>query len=222
MVKRHAEVSIDGITRNTTGIRRYEMSAEGKMEFDLLLEHLNSGKRVIGGSKAHAAMHEVSQDAIRICMDINSTYHTPEELQVLFGELTGRTVPEGFAVFPPFNTDCGKNIHLGRNVFINSGCKFQDQGGIYIGDRVLIGHNVVLATLNHPLDPELRSCLDPEPIRLDDDVWIGSGSIVLPGVTIGKGSVVAAGAVVNKDVPPMTIVGGVPAKPIKGIGAPEE
>lgn len=77
-------------------------------------------------------------------------------------------------------------------------------------------------TLNHPLDPGLRSSLDPEPIHLEDDVWIGSGAVVLPGVTIGEGSVVAAGAVVSKDVPPMTIVGGVPAKPIKGIGAPEE
>lgn len=191
------------------------------MDVRSLIEHLDSGKRVLSGSDAHMAMHKVSQDAIRICMDINSSYHTLEELRALFVELTGRPVPNDFVIFPPFNADCGKNIHLGRNVFINSGCKFQDQGGIYIGDRALIGHNVVLATLNHPLDPELRSCLDPEPIRLDDDVWIGSGSIVLPGVTIGKGSVVAAGAVVNKDVPPMTIVGGVPAKPIKGIEIPE-
>lgn len=197
------------------------MSVAGKMEPGSLLKHLDSGKRIIGGSDAHMAMHEASQDAIRICMDINSTYHTPEELRALFEELTGRPVPEGFALFPPFNADCGKNIHLGRDVFINSGCKFQDQGGIHIGDRALIGHNVVLATLNHPLDPELRSCLDPEPIRLQDDVWIGSGSIVLPGVTIGKGSVVAAGAVVNKDVPPMTIVGGVPAKPIRRIEVAE-
>lgn len=184
------------------------------MELESFLEHMDNGKRVLGGSEVHRAMHEVSQDAIRICMDINSTYHTPEELRGLFEELTGRPVPDDFVVFPPFNTDCGKNIHMGKGVFINSGCKFQDQGGIYIGDRALIGHNVVLATLNHPLEPELRSCLDPKPIRLEDDVWIGSGAIVLPGVAIGKGSVVAAGAVVTKDVPPMTVVGGIPAKPI--------
>lgn len=189
------------------------------MNLESFLEHLNSGKRVLGGSEAHRAMHEVSQDAIRICMDINSSYHTPDELHGLFEELTGRPAPEGFTVFSPFNTDCGKNIHLGKNVFINSGCKFQDQGGIFIGDRALIGHNVVLATLSHPLDPELRSCLDPKPIRLEDDVWIGSSAIVLPGVTIDKGSVVAAGAVVTKDVPPMTVVAGIPAKPIMRIEA---
>ena len=187
------------------------------MELEGFLEHLNAGKTVEGGSEAHMFMHGCSQEAIRICMEINSTYHEPNELAKLFAELTGRDVPEGFALFPPFNTDCGKNIHLGRDVFINSGCKFQDQGGIYIGDRALIGHNVVLATLNHPLDPARRSSLEPAPIHIEEDVWVGSGSVVLPGVTIGKGSVVAAGAVVTKDVPPMTVVGGVPAKPIKRI-----
>lgn len=192
------------------------------MDLKSLIAHLDSEERVIGGSDAHLAMHEASQEAVRICMDINCTYHTPEELRSLFEELTGRPVPEGFAVFPPFSTDFGKNTHIGKNVFINGGCRFQDQGGIYIGDRTLIGHNVVLATLNHPLNPELRSSLDPKPIRLEDDVWIGSSAVVLPGVTIGKGSVVAAGAVVNKDVPPMTVVGGIPAKPIKRIETPEK
>ncbi|WP_165060848.1 sugar O-acetyltransferase [Adlercreutzia sp. ZJ154] len=187
------------------------------MELEEYLDHLNSGKTVDGGSKMHEFMHLVSQEAIRICADINSTYHTPEELAALFGDLTGHPVPEGFALFPPFNADCGKNIHLGENVFINSGCKFQDQGGIYIGNRALIGHNVVLATLNHPLNPEKRSSLEPAPIHIEDDVWIGSGAIVLPGVRIGRGSVVAAGAVVTKDVPSMAVVGGIPAKPIKRI-----
>lgn len=189
------------------------------MDLKAYLEHLNLGQRVEGGSNAHLFMHDVSQDAIRICMDINSTYHTPEEITALFAELTGQPVPEGFALFPPFNSDCGKNIHLGKNVFINSGCKFQDQGGIHIGDRALIGHNVVLATLNHPLDPAHRSSMDPKPIHIEEDVWIGSNATVLPGVRIGHGSVVAAGAVVTKDVPPLTVVGGVPAKVIKPIEA---
>ncbi len=187
------------------------------MELEDFLGHLNEGKTVEGGSEMHQFMHLVSQEAIRICAEINATYHTPDELAALFAELTGRPAPEGFALFPPFNADCGKNIHLGKNVFINSGCKFQDQGGIHIGDRALIGHNVVLATLNHPLYPAKRSSLEPAPIHIEEDVWIGSGAVVLPGVRIGRGSVVAAGAVVTKDVPPMTVVGGVPAKPIKKI-----
>lgn len=185
------------------------------MDMEKYLDHLSSGERVCAGSDIHDFMHGVSQEAIRICAEMNSGYHTPEELRILMEELTGRPVPNGFALFPPFNSDCGRNIHLGHNMFINSGCKFQDQGGIYFGDRVLVGHNVVLATLNHDLDPEKRGDMIPDPIRIGDDVWIGSNATILPGVTIGEGAVVAAGAVVTKDVEERTVVGGVPAKTIK-------
>ena len=89
-------------------------------------------------------------------------------------ELIGEPVEVG--LFPPFFTDCGKNIHLGKGVFINSGCKFQDQGGINIGDGALIGHNTVLATLNHGLLPEERHDLIPKPINIGKNVWIGSNS----------------------------------------------
>lgn len=187
------------------------------MDMQGYLNYLNEGRTVVGGSEEHRFMHGVSQEAIRICMEINSRYHTPEELRGLMAELTGRPVDEGFALFPPFNSDCGKNIHLGRDVFINAGCKFQDQGGIYLGDRVLVGQNVVLATLNHGMDPAHRADLHPAPIRIGDDVWIGANATVLPGVTIGDGAVVAAGAVVTRDVPAMTAVGGVPARVIKQI-----
>ena len=88
------------------------------------------------------------QEAIKIGMEINQTYHTPEELLKLMGKLTGKAVDKSFRLFPPFYTDFGKNIIFGKDVFINSGCHFQDQGGIEIGDGVLIGHNVVLATIN--------------------------------------------------------------------------
>lgn len=94
-------------------------------------------------------MRFYSRQAQEILMEINTQYHEPEVLRQLFSRLIGRPVDDTFAFFPPFYTDFGKNIHLGKNVFFNSGCKFQDQGGIFIGDNVLIGHNVVLATLNH-------------------------------------------------------------------------
>ena len=129
-----------------------------------------------------------------------------------FSELFGKPVDETFSCFPPFYTDCGKNITIGRNVFFNAGCKFQDQGGITIGNNVLIGHNVVLATLNHSMNPAERGNLIPKPIVIGNDVWIGAGAIVLPGVTIGDGAIIAAGAVVTKNVEADTIVGGVPAK----------
>lgn len=181
------------------------------------LQVMDSGEVITGGSPVHAKMHELSQEAIRITMEINTSYHSHEEIVALMSELTGRKVDESFNVFPPFYTDCGKNIHLGKRVFINSGCKFQDQGGITIGDDVLVGHNCVIATLNHVMDPERRADMIPAPVKICDKVWIGSNVTILQGVTIGEGAVVAAGAVVNRDVPPRTVVGGVPAKVIREI-----
>ncbi|WP_130868532.1 DapH/DapD/GlmU-related protein [Intestinimonas massiliensis (ex Afouda et al. 2020)] len=185
------------------------------MDLEAFLEHLNSGKPIQGGSEAHLFMHGVSQEALRITAEMNGSYHTPAELRALFSRLIGKPVDESFGLFPPFYTDCGKNIHVGKNVFINMGCKFQDQGGIFIGDGALIGHNVMLATLNHAKSPKDRASMIPAPIRIGRNVWIGSNATVLPGVTIGDGAIVAAGAVVDKDVPENAIVGGVPAKIIR-------
>ena len=185
------------------------------MDLEGFLKHLDSGRPVGGGCETHLFMHGVSQEALKITAQINGSYHEPQELRALFSRLTGRPVDESFGLFPPFYTDCGKNIHVGKNVFINMGCKFQDQGGIFIGDGVLIGHNVVLATLNHAKSPCDRSTMLPAPIHIGKNVWIGANATVLPGVTIGDGAIVAAGAVVNRDVPENTVVGGVPAKVIK-------
>lgn len=166
---------------------------------------------VPGGALAEM-MYFLSEEAIRLCMELNTRYTTPAARVQLMSEITGRQVPESFRLFPPFTTDCGKNIVFGERVFINSGCRFQDQGGITIGDDTFIGHNVVLATLNHDLDPFQRGTTVPKPIVIGSRVWIGANATVLPGVTVGDGAVVAAGAVVTRDVPPANIVGGVPAK----------
>ena len=149
-------------------------------------------------------------------MELNSRYHTPEEIVGIMSEITGEQVDASFNMFPPFYADFGRNIHIGKNVFINAGCKFQDQGGIFIGDNVLIGHNVVLATINHDLNPYDRHNIY-KPIHIGDRAWIGSNAVITQGVTIGEGAVVAAGAVVTKDVPPLTVVGGIPAKVLKKI-----
>lgn len=189
------------------------------MELKDFLEHLNKGNTIEGGSPMHLFMCELSDEARRVTAEFNSVYRTPKEIREIFSRLIGEAVDESFCLFPPFYTDCGKNIHVGKNVFINAGCSFQDQGGITIEDGVLIGHNVVLASLNHPLEPQRRQDLIPAPIRICKNAWLGSGSTVLSGVTVGENSVVAAGAVVTKDVPPNTVVGGVPAKVIKEIEA---
>ena len=187
------------------------------MELNEYLDYVNSGKKIVGGSEEHLFMTELLHEALKITHKINNEYHSPEEIQELFAELTNSEVNKTLGLMPPFNTDCGKNIHIGENVFINSGCKMQDQGGIYIGNDVLIGHNACLLTLNHDKTPETRADMHPSPIHIEDKVWLGSNVTVLPGVTIGEGAIVAAGAVVTKDVEENTIVGGVPAKIIKKI-----
>lgn len=186
-------------------------------KIDLFRKEMASGKPILAGSELHLLFHEFSQEALLITSQINSSYHTPSQLHALLSELWGFEVPDSLGLFPPFYTDCGKNTVVGENVLINMGCKFQDQGGIVIGDGSLIGHNVVLATLNHFLDPSQRGSMTAAPIKIGNNVWVGANSTILAGVTIGDGAVIAAGAVVNKDVAPNTIVGGVPAKVIKNI-----
>lgn len=162
-------------------------------------------------------MNDMSNEARRITFELNNAYHTPEEVRNLLSRLFGKTVDESFRVFPPFYTDFGKNITVGKNVFINACCHFQDHGGVSLGDGCQIGHNVVFATLNHGLAPEDRQTTYPAPITLGKNVWVGSNSTILQGVTIGDNVVIAAGAVVTKDVPENTIVGGVPARIIRKI-----
>ena len=187
------------------------------MTLQNFLDKMNSGEEIEAGSDFHLFMHSLSQEAIRVTSEMNSGYHTPEELDALMRELTGQPELPPFGLFPPFTTDCGKNIHFGRNVFINSGCRFQDQGGIYIGDNALIGHNAVLATLNHNENPVKRGNLIPSPIHIGKNVWLGANVTVLPGVTIGDGAIIAAGAVVTHDVPANTVVGGVPARKLRDV-----
>ena len=187
------------------------------LELDEILAIFNEGKTLTMDEEAASTCNYYSHEAQKITCELNYKYHDLDEIRELFSELIGEKVSDDFRVFPPFTTDFGKNIHLGKNVFINSGCRFQDQGGIYIGDNALIGHNVVLATLNHEENPAKRGNLIPSPIKIGNDVWIGSNVTVLAGVSIGDGAIVAAGAVVTKDVAENTVVAGVPARYMRDI-----
>lgn len=178
---------------------------------------MDSGAEVQAFSEVHQYMTYLSNEAMKITAELNNAYHTPEEITALLEQLTGREIPEGVYMFPPFYTDCGKNIRLGKGVFINAGCQFQDQGGITIGEGTLVGPKTVIATLNHHQNPKKRANLLPKPVVIGKNVWIGANVTILPGVTIGDGAIIAAGAVVTKDVAANTIVGGVPAKWIKTI-----
>jgi acetyltransferase-like isoleucine patch superfamily enzyme len=182
------------------------------------LAHVDGGNLVVGGSEHHRFMHEAAQEAFRLTAELNSTYRTPEQVRDIMSRLTGREVDVSVAVFPPFHTEFGKNLHLGKDVFINLGCRFQDTGGITIGDGTLIGHGSTLTTLNHSVDPDRRADMLPAPIVIGRKVWLGASVTVVPGVTIGDGAIVGAGSVVTKDVEADTIVAGVPARLIRATG----
>ncbi len=181
------------------------------------VKYAAEGNLIVAGSDIHQKMHSMSQRALCITTKINSAYHSPEELRELMSELIDQPLDEGFALFPPFYTDCGQNITIGCRTFINMGCSFQDWGGITIGDDCLIGHNCTICTVNHSKDPQKRGNMTCIPVKIGNRVWIGANVTILPGVSIGDGAIIAAGAVVNKNVEPNTIVAGVPAKIIKNI-----
>ncbi|RPD97935.1 sugar O-acetyltransferase [Aureibaculum marinum] len=136
----------------------------------------------------------------------------------LFRQLFGKT-GKGLFIEPPFYCDYGYNIKLGNQVFMNYNCCILDVAEVTIGDRVMFGPNVQIYTATHPLDAKTRnSWLEfAKPISIGNDVWIGGGAIICPGVNIGDRAVIGAGAVVTKNVPNDVLVGGNPAKIVKKI-----
>lgn len=180
-------------------------------------ELMQKGTYVEAGSDIFEAFHKFSQEALKITSEINGKYNPPEKIRELFSKLTESEIDETFGLFSPFYTDCGKNIKIGKNVFINACCRFQDQGGIEIGDGSLIGHNTTIATLNHDFNPLKRRNLTPSPVKIGKNVWIGSDCTILPGVTIGDGAIIGAGSVVTKSIPQNVIAVGNPARVIKEI-----
>lgn len=191
------------------------------MELEAFLQHVKE-RKPLNTPEIYEFMNRASDEARRITFELNGAYHSMPEVRNLFARLFGKPVDPSFRVFPPFYTDFGKNITVGKNVFINACCHFQDQGGITLGDNCLVGHNVVFATLNHGFAPEERQSMLPAPIVVGRNVWIGSNSTILQGVTIGDNSIIAAGSVVTKDVPANAIVAGVPARFIRSISPEEE
>jgi acetyltransferase-like isoleucine patch superfamily enzyme len=130
----------------------------------------------------------------------------------LLRQILGRPLPARTTIYPPFYTDHGLRLDLAERVFINQGCTFLDYAGIRLGQRVMIGPKATLITSGHPVDPaERRLYLTGAPIDVAENVWIGAGATILPGVSIGRDAVIAAGAVVADDVPAASLVTGTKA-----------
>lgn len=160
----------------------------------------------------------IIKKAIRLTAELNSLItDDQEEINAVFSKLIAKKVDKTFFIIPPFYSDFGENINIGKNVFVNHACTFMDRGGITLEDNVLIGPKVNLITTNHPINPLQRQATISYPIVIKKNAWIGANATILAGVTIGENAIVAAGAIVTKDVPANTIAGGVPAKIIKAI-----
>ncbi|WP_233704369.1 sugar O-acetyltransferase [Helicobacter cynogastricus] len=178
-----------------------------------------SGEMVSMDDPEFDKLYGVIRNVQKLIHKLNTQELSPQEIQELMSELTGKSFDRTNSILPPFYVDFGRNINFGKHFFMNSACSFMDRGGIDIGNHVFIAPKVCLTTINHDFNPYNRRTTFCRPIVIKDRVWIGINATICPGVTIGEGSIIAAGAVVTKDVPPNVIVGGNPAKIIKHIEA---
>lgn len=182
-----------------------------------VIERMRKGERIVETDPDFPLLREEFEKTMKLVGELNSGYHSPDEVRALLERIWGCELDASVRMFPPFYTAFGKLTRVGKGVFINFGCTFLDQGGITIEDGVFIAPGVKIATEGHPENPAVRHNLLVKPVTVKRNAWIGAGAIVLPGVTIGKNAIVAAGAVVTRDVPDNMIVGGVPAKIIRAI-----
>ena len=143
-----------------------------------------------------------------------------EEKAALLREMFAEIGENCYLETPFFSNWGGKHVHFGNGVYANFNLTLVDDGDIYVGDRVMMGPNVVLATAGHPVEPELRRNVAQFnlPIHIGANVWLGAGCIVLPGVTIGENSVIGAGSVVTKDIPANVVAVGNPCQVLRPIG----
>jgi len=181
-----------------------------------IFERLRNGETIPAGDPQAGKMREASYATKEWLVRMNNS-SDPAEIRNILGQITGSEIDESTSLFTPLYINCGKEIRIGKNVFINFNCTFLGLGGITIEDGVLIGPNVNLLTEGHPLSPADRHSLMVGHIHIKKNAWIGAGASILKGVTIGENSIVAAGAVVSADVPDNTIAGGIPAKVIRMI-----
>ncbi len=171
-------------------------------------ESLASGARVF--SPEFMAMSERVRQVTELTSRLNVL---PFEDEVgkdeLFEKILGRPLPRRVTIYPPFYTDHGLHLDLAERVFINQNCTFLDYAGIRLGEGVMVGPKATFITVSHPVDPgERRLYLTGAPIDVAENVWIGAGATIMPGVKIGRDAVVAAGAVVVDDVPAASLVTG--------------
>ena len=179
-------------------------------------------ERMLAGDLYIADDPELARDSQRaqtLLQQFNGSVPSdPDARRRILDELLG-SLGDGAEIRPPFHCDYGYQTHIGARTFVNFGLVALDVAPIRIGDDVQIGPHVQLLTPTHPLEPELRRAKweAAEPIAIGDNVWLGGGVVVCPGVTIGADTVVGAGSVVLRDVPAGVLVAGVPARVVRSL-----
>lgn len=182
-----------------------------------LLERMESGKLFYAGDP------ELVQAKLRckeLLYDFNHARPSQAgEMLALLGQLLG-AVGEGCWIEPPLYVNWGSRIALGDHVYANTGLTVIDDTFVNIGSHVMLGPWVTISAASHPVDPELRrqAYQYDLPVVLEENVWVGAGATILPGVTIGKNSVIGAGSVVDRDIPPDVVAAGVPCRVLREIG----
>ena len=183
---------------------------------------MTTRERMQSGKLYFCTDEEIAKEQLE-CLEILYDYnHTrPSESQkreqILKNLLA--EIGENCSIEPPLHANWGKYTHFGNNVYANFNLTLVDDTDIFVGDNVMFGPNVIIATAGHPVDPPLREKVAQFniPVRIGKNVWIGAGAIVLPGVTIGDHSVIGAGSVVTKDIPPNVVAVGNPCRVLREI-----
>ncbi len=183
---------------------------------------MTTRERMQSGKLYFCTDEEIAKEQLE-CLEILYDYnHTrPSESQkreqILKNLLA--EIGENCYIEPPLHANWGKYTHFGNNVYANFNLTLVDDTDIFVGDNVMFGPNVIIATAGHPVDPPLREKVAQFniPVRIGKNVWIGAGAIVLPGVTIGDHSVIGAGSVVTKDIPPNVVAVGNPCRVLREI-----
>jgi acetyltransferase len=183
---------------------------------------MNTRERMKNGQLYFCTDEEVAKEQLK-CLDRLYDFNRtrPSEMpkrMALLKEILAE-VGENCYVEPPLHANWGINTHFGNNVYANFNLTLVDDCDIYVGDSVMFGPNVTVAVAGHPIDPGLRRKVAQFniPVRIGNNVWIGAGAVILPGVTIGDNSVIGAGSIVTKDIPANVVAVGNPCRVLREI-----
>ncbi|WP_233705528.1 DapH/DapD/GlmU-related protein [Helicobacter cinaedi] len=156
------------------------------------IETFSRGELISPDDKDFSQILAVIENTQKLVHKLNTQMLDKDSVRAIFSEIVGYEVDSSVWIFPPFYTDFGRNIKVGKNFFMNSSCTFMDRGGITIGDDVFIAPKVCLTTINHDFNPYNRKATFCKPIVIKDRVWIGINATICLGVTIGENSIIAA------------------------------